>query len=84
MYVHSNLAFCHTRETNTKLGPPNLWDVELELSDLDMMLNIKSHVTLFDEEAPIVGTSSGHGSNAPTPRENVVLSDMNGNIFDDM
>ena len=60
--------------------------MESELPDLDMTLNVRSHMTLFDEEAPIVGSSSGHGSNAPTPGEDVVISDIdvNEDIFDDM
>lgn len=51
--------------------------MEPKLSDLDMTLNVRSHMTLFDEEASIVGSSSVHGSNAPTPGDDGVLSDMN-------
>ena len=77
-------AFCHTRETNTNLGPAKLWDVEPELPDLDMTLNARSHMTLFDAESPIGGSSSGHGSNAPTFVEDVVLYDRIEDIFDYM
>lgn len=84
VYVHSNLCLLSHKSDEHKFGPTKLWDVEPELPDLDMMLNVMSHMTLFDEEAPIVGSSSGHGSNAPTPGEDVDLNYMDEDIFDDM
>ena len=43
--------------------------------------------TLFDEEAPIIASSSGHGNNATNPREDsnvdVDLNYMDEDIFDD-
>jgi len=52
-----------------------------------MTLNAMSHMNLFDAESPIGGSSSGHGSNVPSPtsRDDVEpSSDMNEDIFDNM
>lgn len=47
-----------------------------------------SHMILFEEDAPIIASSSGHGSNAPThgddPNDDVNLNYTDENIFDDM
>ena len=70
------------------LTPTKLWDLEPELSDLDMTLNAMSHMNPFDEGAP----SSGQRSNVPasTSRDNenasvdVGLHHMDEDIFDDL
>ena len=85
VYVHSNLRLLSHKRDEYKFGAAKLWDVEPESSNLDMMLNAKSHMTLFDAESPLGGSSSGHRSYAPTSREDVeLLSDRNEDIFDDM
>lgn len=59
-----------------------------ELPDMDMTLNAISHMTLFNEEAPIIASSSGHGSNASALGEDsnvdVDLNYMDKHIFYDM
>ena len=85
MFIQT-FAFCHTRD-EYKFGAVKLWDVEPESPNLDMTLNARSHMTLFDAESPIGGSSSGHGSNVPTSGDDVeLLSDRNDfeDIFDDM
>ena len=87
VYVHSNLHLLSHKRDEYKFGAAKLWDVESELSDLDMTLNARSHMNLFDVESPIGGSSSGHGSNVPTSGDDVeLLSDRNDfeDIFDDM
>lgn len=79
VYVHSNLCLLSHKSGEYKFGPTKLWDVEPELPDLDMPLNSMSYIALFDEEAPIVKSSSRHGRNVPTPRE---LEDVNPNYMD--
>ena len=85
MFIQT-FAFCHTREMNTNLGPPNYgtWTRVAWLG-----YDIECHVSydLFDAESPIGGSSSGHGNNVPSPtsKEDVEPSSgMNEDIFDDM
>lgn len=70
------------------MRPTKLWDVEPELADLDMALSAMSHLNLFDEEAPTIASSSGHGSSVPSSREDghddVELRYMDEEFFDDM
>ena len=80
-----------TQERRIQIWATKLWDEEPELPYLDMTLHARSHLTLFDAESPIGGSSSGHGSNVPTSSstsgEDVeLLSDRNEleDIFDDM
>jgi len=65
VYVHSNLRLLSHKRDKYKFWAAKLWDVEPTLPDLDMTLNIRSHMTFFDAESPIGGSSSGHGSNFP-------------------
>lgn len=55
-----------------------------ELPDMDITLNAISLMTLFNEDAPIIASSSGHSSNAPThgedPNVDVDLNYIDGNI----
>ena len=59
-----------------------------EFPYLDMTLNAMSHMTLFDKEAPIIASSTIHGSSAPThgedPNDDMDLNYMYENIFDDI
>ena len=87
MYVHSSLRLLSHKRNESKFGHTKLWDVEPKLPNLDMTLNAMSHMNLFDAESPIGGSSSGHGSNVPSPtsRDDVEpSSDMNEDIFDNM
>eukprot|EP00253_Pinus_taeda_P014349 PITA_14349 len=85
VYVHSNLCLLSHNRDEYKFRATKLWDVKPKLPELDMTLNVMSHITLFDTESPIDGSSSKHGSNVPTSRENVEhLSDTNEDIFDDL
>lgn len=51
---------------------------------MDITLNAIPHMTLFNEDAPIIASSSGHSSNAPThgedPNVDVDLNYIDGNI----
>ena len=84
VYVHSKLRLLSHKKDEYKLGPTKQWDVEPELPDLDMTLTSISNMNLFDEEAPTIATSSGHGSNVPLPTVDVDSHSMDEDIFDDM
>ena len=61
--------------------------MEPEFPDLDMTLNFRSHMTLFDAKSPIGGSSSGHDGNVPTSRDDVKIHSVRNeleDIFDDM
>ena len=53
VYVHPNLHLLSHKRDEYKFGAAKLWDVKPELPDLDMTLNVRSHMTLFDAESPI-------------------------------
>ena len=59
VYVHSNLRLLSHKRDEYKFGPTKLWDVEPELPDLDMTLNVMSHMGLFDSE-PSLGHFPWH------------------------
>ena len=86
VYVHSNLRLLSHQKEEYKSGPTKLWELEPELADLDMALSAMGHLNLFDEEAPTIASSSGHGSNVPSSREDehAELRYMDEDFFDDM
>ena len=58
VYVHSNLRLLSHSCPEYKKGPSRMWDVEPEISDLNMALNAMPHLNLLEEVAPPVQPSS--------------------------
>jgi hypothetical protein len=52
VYVHSNLYFLSHYNPEYKKGPSRMWDVELEISDLNMTLNVMTHLNLLEDLTP--------------------------------
>jgi len=87
VYVHSNLHILSHKKDEYKLNPNKLCNVEPKLVDLDITLRVVSYLNFFDEEAPTIASSSGHGNNVPNSREDehhdVELRYRGKDIFDD-
>jgi hypothetical protein len=58
VYVHSNLRLLSHSTPEYKKGPSKMWDVEPEISDLNMTLNAMSHLNLLEDVQPPVQTSA--------------------------
>jgi hypothetical protein len=58
VYVHSNLRLLSHSTPEYKKGPSRMWDVEPEISDLNMTLNAMSHLDLLEDVQPPVQTSA--------------------------
>ena len=58
VYVHSNLRLLSHSTPKYKKGPSKMWDVEPEISDLNMTLNAMSHFNLLEDVQPPVQTSA--------------------------
>jgi hypothetical protein len=58
VYVHSNLRLLSHYGPEYKKGPSRMWDVEPEISDLNMTLNAMTHLNLLEDVQPPVQTSA--------------------------
>jgi hypothetical protein len=54
VYVHSNLHLLSHSNPEYKKGPSRMWDVEPEISDLNMTLNAMTHLNLLEDVTPLV------------------------------
>eukprot|EP00253_Pinus_taeda_P031593 PITA_31593 len=52
IYVHSNLCLLSHVELEYKKGPSRMWNVELEISDLNLTLNAMTHLNLLEDIVP--------------------------------
>eukprot|EP00253_Pinus_taeda_P010692 PITA_10692 len=52
VYVHSNLCLLSHVEPEYKKGPSRMWDVEPEISDLNLTLNAMTHLNLLEDIVP--------------------------------
>jgi len=58
VYVHSNLLLLSHSSQEYKKGSSKMWDVEPEISDLNMTLNAMTHLNLLEDVTPPVPTSA--------------------------
>jgi hypothetical protein len=61
---HSNLRLLSHSNPEYKKGPSRMWDVEPEISNLNMTLNAMTHLNLLEDVQPPVQTSAT-ASNIP-------------------
>ena len=67
VYVHSNLRLLSHTCAEYKKGPSRMWDVEPEISDLNMTLNAMTHLNLLEEVTPPVQPSTTYNISNPPP-----------------
>jgi hypothetical protein len=80
VYVHSNLRLLSHSSPEYKMGPSRMWDVEPEISDLNMTLNAMNHLNLLEDVQPLVHTSA---STSNIPRHPSCIQDVELQYVDD-